>query len=102
MLPVWHNAEVAEPNTVERWGVQQSEVVITYAFSQPDEPAALALPRSHRLSSHKQPAEAVSASSLHPLVTPEVDTDSSPDRTRQSCDRATRSAPYSNPHPRRG
>jgi transcriptional regulator with XRE-family HTH domain len=46
--------ESVEANTVERWGVQQSEVVITYRFSQPDEASALVLPRSHRLSSHKQ------------------------------------------------
>jgi site-specific DNA recombinase len=44
-------------NTVERWGVQQSEVVITYRFSQPDEPSALVLPRSHRLNNRKQPPE---------------------------------------------
>jgi transcriptional regulator with XRE-family HTH domain len=44
-------------NTVERWGVQQSEIVITYRFSQPDEPSALVLPRSHRLNNHKQPPE---------------------------------------------
>lgn len=44
-------------NTVERWGVEQSEVVITYRFSQPKEPAALVLPRAHRLSNHKQPPE---------------------------------------------
>jgi transcriptional regulator with XRE-family HTH domain len=37
-------------NTVERWGVQQSEITITYRFSQPTEPAALILPRSHKLS----------------------------------------------------
>jgi transcriptional regulator with XRE-family HTH domain len=49
--------ERVEANTVERWGVQQSEVVITYRFSQPDEPAALVLPRSHRLSNRQQPPE---------------------------------------------
>ena len=36
-------------NTVERFGVQQSEITIEYRFSQPNEPAALVLPRSHRL-----------------------------------------------------
>ncbi len=46
-----------EANTVERWGVQQSEIVITYRFSQPNEPAALVLPRSHRLSNRQRPPE---------------------------------------------
>ena len=36
--------EKIQANTVERWGVQQSEIVITYRFSQPNEPAALVLP----------------------------------------------------------
>lgn len=36
-------------NTVERWGVQQSEITITYRFSQPNEASALVLPRSHRI-----------------------------------------------------
>ena len=49
--------ESVEANTVERRGVQQSEIVITYRFSQPDEPSALVLPRSHRLGNHKQPPE---------------------------------------------
>lgn len=44
-------------NTIERWGVEQSEVVITYRFSQPKDPAALVLPRAHRLNNHKQPPE---------------------------------------------
>jgi site-specific DNA recombinase len=42
--------ERIEANTVERWGVQQSEITITYRFTQPTEPAALVLPRSHKLS----------------------------------------------------
>jgi transcriptional regulator with XRE-family HTH domain len=41
--------ESIQANTVERWGVQQSEIVINYRFSQPDEPAALVIPRMHRL-----------------------------------------------------
>ena len=45
--------ESIQANTVERWGVQQSEIVITYCFSQPDEPAALVLPRSHRLNGNR-------------------------------------------------
>ena len=36
-------------NTVERFGAQQSEITIEYRFAQPNEPAALVLPRSHRL-----------------------------------------------------
>jgi transcriptional regulator with XRE-family HTH domain len=41
--------ERVQANTVERFGVQQSEITIEYRFSQPNEPAALVLPRSHRL-----------------------------------------------------
>jgi site-specific DNA recombinase len=41
--------EKVQANTVERFGVQQSEITIEYRFSQPNEPAALVLPRSHRL-----------------------------------------------------
>jgi site-specific DNA recombinase len=41
--------ERLQANTVERFGVQQSEITIEYRFSQPNEPAALVLPRSHRL-----------------------------------------------------
>jgi hypothetical protein len=41
--------EKIQANIVERFGVQQSEIVITYRFSRPNEPAALVLPRSHRL-----------------------------------------------------
>jgi hypothetical protein len=37
--------------------VQQSEIVITYRFGQPDEPAALVLPRSTNLDSRNQPTE---------------------------------------------
>ncbi len=49
--------ESIQANTVERWGVQQNEIVITYGFSQPNEPAALVLPRHHRMSNRKQPPE---------------------------------------------
>lgn len=52
-------------NTVERWGVEQSEVVITYRFSQPAEPAALVLPRTHRLSHHQQPPEQLNTIGAH-------------------------------------
>ena len=48
--------EKVEANTIERWGVQQSEITINYRFSQPDEPAALVLPRSHRLNNRETAA----------------------------------------------
>ena len=35
--------ESIQANTVEHWGVQQSEIAITYLFTQPPEPAALVL-----------------------------------------------------------
>src|ERR1019366_8732073 len=56
-----------EANTVERWGVQQSEIVITYRFSQPDEPAALVLLRSHKLHSRNQPPEELNTLGDHLL-----------------------------------
>lgn len=59
--------ESVEANTVERWGVQQSEIVITYRFTQPDEPAALVLPRSHRLNNRKQPPEELNTLGDHLL-----------------------------------
>jgi DNA-binding transcriptional regulator YiaG len=46
--------EGVRANTVERWGVQESEITITYRFSQPDEPATLVLPRSHRPSTRNR------------------------------------------------
>ena len=49
--------ESIQANTVERWGVQQSEVTITYRFGQPTEPAALVLPKLHRLNSRQRPVE---------------------------------------------
>ena len=59
--------ETIEANTVERWGVQQSEIVITYRFSQPDEPAVLILPRYHRLSSRNNPPEELNTVGDHLL-----------------------------------
>jgi site-specific DNA recombinase len=41
-------------NTVERWGVQQSEITITYRFSQPNEPAILVLPKSHKVTTRNR------------------------------------------------
>jgi len=46
--------EKVEANTIERFGVQQSEITIEYRFSQPEEPAALVLPRSHRVSNRNR------------------------------------------------
>ncbi|MGA2713568.1 MAG: recombinase family protein [Bryobacteraceae bacterium] len=59
--------EKIEAKTVERWGVQQSEITISYRFSQPDEPAALVLPRSHRLSNRKQAPEELNTLGDHLL-----------------------------------
>jgi transcriptional regulator with XRE-family HTH domain len=59
--------EKVEANTVERWGIEQSEITITYRFSQPDEPAALVLPRSHRLNRRQQPPEVLNSVGDHLL-----------------------------------
>jgi site-specific DNA recombinase len=49
--------ERIQANTVEKWGVPQSELVIMYRFSQPEEPAALVIPRFHRLDVRSQAPE---------------------------------------------
>ena len=49
--------ERVQADTVERWGVQHSEITIEYRFSRPEEPAALVLPRSHRISSRNRVPE---------------------------------------------
>jgi site-specific DNA recombinase len=59
--------ETIEANTVERWGVQQSEITITYRFTQPDQPSALVLPRSHRLNRRQQPPEELKSIGDHLL-----------------------------------
>jgi site-specific DNA recombinase len=46
--------EKVEANTVERWNVPQSEVTIFYRFTQPTEPAALVLPRTHRINARHE------------------------------------------------
>jgi hypothetical protein len=46
--------ERVQSDTVERFGVQQSEITIEYRFSQPNEPVALVLPRSHRISNRNR------------------------------------------------
>jgi len=59
--------EKIEANTVERWGVQQSEIVVTYRFSQPNEPAALVLPRHHKLRNRNRPPEELNTLGDHLL-----------------------------------
>jgi hypothetical protein len=59
--------EKVEANTIERWGVEQSEIVINYRFSQPDEPAPLVLPRLHKLRSRNQPPEELTTIGDHLL-----------------------------------
>jgi site-specific DNA recombinase len=49
--------ERIQADTVERWGVPQTEITITYRFSQPNQPAALVLPRAHRIRSRPNPPE---------------------------------------------
>ena len=56
-----------QANTVERWGVQQSEVTITYRFSQPNEPAALVLPKFHRMNSRNRPLDQLNTLGDHLL-----------------------------------
>ena len=59
--------ESVQANMVERWGVQQSEVTITYRFSQPNEPAALVLPKFHRMNSRNRPLEQLNTLGDHLL-----------------------------------
>jgi transcriptional regulator with XRE-family HTH domain len=59
--------ENIQANTVEKWGVQQSELVITYRFSQPAETAALVIPRFHRLNTRDQPPEQLNTLGDHLL-----------------------------------
>jgi transcriptional regulator with XRE-family HTH domain len=59
--------EKVQANTVERWGVAQSEIVITYRFSQPSEAAALVLPKVHSLGSRNRPPERLNTLGDHLL-----------------------------------
>lgn len=54
-------------NTVEKWGVPQSELVITYRFSRPEESAALVIPRFHRLDVRSHPPEQLTTLGDHML-----------------------------------
>ncbi len=49
--------EKIQADTVERWDVLQSEITVTYRFAEPQEPAAIVLPRADRLDSRNQPPE---------------------------------------------
>jgi len=49
--------ERVQANIVERFGVQQSELLIAYRFNEPDEPAPLILPRSYRMASRSRPPD---------------------------------------------
>jgi hypothetical protein len=44
-------------DTVERSGVPQSTITMTYRFAQPSEAAAVILPQSYRLNSRCRPRE---------------------------------------------
>jgi len=59
--------EKVQANTVEQWGVARSEIVITYRFSQPNEAAALVLPKAHSLSSRHRPPEQLNTLGDHLL-----------------------------------
>ena len=54
-------------NTVERWGVAQSEIAIVYRFGQPAEAAVLVLPRSHKLQMRKRPPDQLNTLADHLL-----------------------------------
>jgi DNA-binding XRE family transcriptional regulator len=49
--------ERVQASMVEHFGVQQSELLISYRFNEPDEPAPLILPRSHRMDSRRRAPE---------------------------------------------
>jgi transcriptional regulator with XRE-family HTH domain len=49
--------ESIQADTVERWGVAQSSITVTYRFAQPSVAAPLVLPRSHSLTSRTRPPE---------------------------------------------
>jgi len=49
--------ESIRADTVECWGVSQSKITVTYRFAEPNEAAALVLPRSHNLTSRTRSPE---------------------------------------------
>jgi hypothetical protein len=46
--------KVVQANTIEHWGVQETELTIRYRFSEPSEATPLILSRSHRLSTRNR------------------------------------------------
>jgi len=59
--------EKIQADSVDRLGVKQSEITIEYRFSRPEEPAALVLPRSYRLSSRNRVPETLETIGDHML-----------------------------------
>ena len=49
--------ESVRADTVERWGVQQTQITVTYRFAQPNEAAAAVLPLEHHLTNRTRPPE---------------------------------------------
>jgi transcriptional regulator with XRE-family HTH domain len=49
--------ESIRADTVEVWGVQQTKITVIYRFAQPEEAAAIVLPKSHHLLSRARPPE---------------------------------------------
>jgi site-specific DNA recombinase len=49
--------ESIRADTAEVWGVQQTKITVTYRFAQPEEAAAIVLPKSHQLTSRTRPPE---------------------------------------------
>ena len=49
--------ESIRADTIERWGVPESKITVTYRFAQPNEAAMLLLPREHAVNSHTRPPE---------------------------------------------
>ena len=49
--------ESIRADTAEVWGVQQTKITVTYRFAQPEEAAAIVLPKSHHLTSRTRPPE---------------------------------------------
>ena len=49
--------ESIRADTIERWGVPESKITVTYRFAQPNESAMLLLPREHAVNSRTRPPE---------------------------------------------
>lgn len=59
--------ERIQVNTVARSGVQHAEIFIAYRFSEPDEAAALVLPRTQRMDNRTRPPEELNSLGDHLL-----------------------------------